>query len=225
MAGKPVHVAFGGGRPTSDAGILLLVAAEQLADGILLARCALRHDPPLPVQGRRARHRDGNPHQARLLSGTLTRSGSPRSLAASQTAAVRGRRCPRRNPQRNFKPRSAASRRNRKTRSNTAVTPMPVRVMNDPGKLDAGHVQDNCASLRSFLIPTIASCVWASPTEKTRRTRKPGTKQPRTEPGCAVALDTLGAQPLCFAHYESPDARGCPWRKDIPAVLAAAPHI
>lgn len=131
MAGKPVHVAFGGGRPTSDAGILLLVAAEQLADGILLARYALRHD--------------------------------------------------------------------------------------------AGHVQDNCASLRSFLI--IASCVWASPTEKTRRTRKPGTKRPRTEPGCAVALDTLGAQPLCFAHYESPDARGCPWRKDIPAVLAAAPHI
>jgi hypothetical protein len=39
MAGKPVHVAFGGGRPTSDTGILLLVAAEQLADGILLARC------------------------------------------------------------------------------------------------------------------------------------------------------------------------------------------
>ena len=69
MAGKPVHVAFGGGRPTSDAGILLLVAAEQLADGILLARYALRHDPPLPVQGRRARYRDGNPHQARLLIG------------------------------------------------------------------------------------------------------------------------------------------------------------
>jgi hypothetical protein len=35
MAGKPVHVAFGGGRPTSDAGILLLVAAEQLSNWLM----------------------------------------------------------------------------------------------------------------------------------------------------------------------------------------------
>ena len=36
VAGKPVHVAFDGGRLTSDAGILLLAAIEQrlgIADG------------------------------------------------------------------------------------------------------------------------------------------------------------------------------------------------
>ncbi len=44
----------------------LLAAADLARSGasdIVLARCPLRHDPPLPDQGRRARHRDGHPHQ------------------------------------------------------------------------------------------------------------------------------------------------------------------
>ena len=32
---------------------------------LVLARGPVRHDPPLPDQGRRARHRDGHPHQGR----------------------------------------------------------------------------------------------------------------------------------------------------------------
>src|SRR6266699_2224387 len=62
VAGKPVHVAFDGGRLTSDAGILLLAAIEQrLGIAERLADCSddrsvlrqLRADPP----AHRARHR------------------------------------------------------------------------------------------------------------------------------------------------------------------------
>src|SRR5260370_20148007 len=52
VAGKPVHVAFDGGRLTSDAGILLLAAVEQrLGIAKRLADCI--EDPPAPEPGRR----------------------------------------------------------------------------------------------------------------------------------------------------------------------------
>jgi hypothetical protein len=53
VAGKPVHVAFDGGRLTSDAGILLLAAIEQrLKIAERLAACLEdRRDPERVVHG------------------------------------------------------------------------------------------------------------------------------------------------------------------------------
>src|SRR5438445_11924807 len=53
VAGKPVHVAFDGGRLTSDAGILLLAAIEQrLGIADRLANCI--EDPRAPERVRHA---------------------------------------------------------------------------------------------------------------------------------------------------------------------------
>jgi hypothetical protein len=65
VAGKPVHVAFDGGRMSSDAGVLLLAEIERklgLADR--LARCI--EDPRAPE---RVRHGLGLPLGRRLPSG------------------------------------------------------------------------------------------------------------------------------------------------------------
>ena len=54
VAGKPVHVAFDGGRLTSDAGILLLAAIEQrLGIAERLADCIEDHPAPRQDAGRR----------------------------------------------------------------------------------------------------------------------------------------------------------------------------
>ncbi|MDQ4061129.1 MAG: transposase, partial [Pseudomonadota bacterium] len=53
VAGKPIHVAFDGGRLTSDAGILLLAQIERrLAISERLARCL--QDPRAPERIRHA---------------------------------------------------------------------------------------------------------------------------------------------------------------------------
>ena len=66
----------------------LMLSLRGLAPRPLLARCPVRYDPPLPDQGRRARHRDGHPHQDRPaerlpLSGRLRRSCRPHRQAAA----------------------------------------------------------------------------------------------------------------------------------------------
>ena len=72
--------------------------SPELVEG--LARCPVRHDPPLPDQSRRAGHRNGHPHLGRAahrlpLSGRLCRSRwSHRQTAAVADGAV----CPRTNP-------------------------------------------------------------------------------------------------------------------------------
>src|SRR6266704_1379802 len=54
--------------PPADPHRRLLAATDLARSGaphIVLARRSVRYDPPLPDQGRRARHRDGHPHQDR----------------------------------------------------------------------------------------------------------------------------------------------------------------
>src|SRR5271154_6034381 len=78
--------------PPVDPHCRLLVDAEPTRPGtslIVLARCPVRHDPALPDQGGRPRHRAGHPHQNRPadrlpLSGRLRRSRRPHR----ETAAV-----------------------------------------------------------------------------------------------------------------------------------------
>jgi hypothetical protein len=81
----------------------LLAAAEPARPGapeLILARRPVRHDPPLPDQGGRARHRDGHPHQDRpaerlSLPGRLHRSRRPHRQIAAVTD---GAGCPSTNP-------------------------------------------------------------------------------------------------------------------------------
>ncbi len=56
---------------------LMLTLRGLAPKDLLLARCSIRYGPPLPDQGRRARHRDGHPHQGRPAE-RLSRSGRPR---------------------------------------------------------------------------------------------------------------------------------------------------
>ena len=73
--------------PPADPHRRLLAAAEPARPGapdLVLARRPVRHDPALPDQGRRPRHRDGHPHQDRPADRlSLTRPASPCSPAVS----------------------------------------------------------------------------------------------------------------------------------------------
>jgi len=71
--------------------------SPELVEG--LARCPIRHDPPLPDQSCRAGHGDGHPYQARAadllpLSGRRCRSRRPHCQAP---AVADGAACPRTN--------------------------------------------------------------------------------------------------------------------------------
>ncbi len=123
--------------PPADPHGGLLAAAEPARLGaphLVLARRPVRHDPALPDQGRRPRHRDGHPHQARpadrlSLPGRLRRTcPRHRQTAAVNNGAIRPRTNPSAQPPTpltcvigpNYAPVSAV------TRSNST----PV---NDPG--------------------------------------------------------------------------------------------
>src|SRR3954471_6141988 len=77
--------------PPADPHCRLLAAAEPAHPGtphLLLARGAVRHDPALPDQDRRARHRDGHPYQGRPakclpLSSRIRQSRRPYCQAAA----------------------------------------------------------------------------------------------------------------------------------------------
>ena len=75
---------------------LMLEPARPGARSFVLARRPVRHDPPLPDQGRRPRHRDGHPHQGRpavllSLSGQLDAARRARRQPATLTG---GAACP-----------------------------------------------------------------------------------------------------------------------------------
>src|SRR6266567_5377980 len=82
VAGKPVHIAFDGGRMTSDAGILLLAAIEQrLGIAERLADCI--EDPRAPE---RVRHDLSEMIRYRAL---LIAAGYPTATTATRSAPIR----------------------------------------------------------------------------------------------------------------------------------------
>lgn len=83
----------GNGQPVPSAGAhrRLLAHAQPArsgAEAVVLTPRPVRHHSPLAAEGRRARHRDGNPHQGRTaiqlsLSGQLDAARRTRRQAAA----------------------------------------------------------------------------------------------------------------------------------------------
>ena len=125
--------------PPADPHRRLLADAEPARSGtphLVLARRAVRHHPARLDQGRRARHRDGHPHQGRpadglSLPGRLRRSRRPHRQAA---AVTRRGRCPTTNPL--AQPQTPIARVTDATKNRVHSPPSGCkrrRLMNDPG--------------------------------------------------------------------------------------------
>ena len=126
---RPHVVHQGDGQPVPPAASYrrLLADADPARPGtsdVVLARCPVRHDPPQLDQGRRPRHRDGHPHQARPAERLPLPDRFPRSRRPHrQTAALKtGPWAPNEPLDATSNPDHPRPRRHQKQRSQTLVT-------------------------------------------------------------------------------------------------------